>query len=113
MLMHSAALWRLLTAAPVQTFSNAAGGCSHGTAMVRERVGHFGKAYDVKTPDDNIDLYGKWASTYDQDLASYGYKAPAVVVAEFRKHFRDLGGKVLDAGANTCSPTLTGTGFRT
>ena len=66
--------------------------------MVRERVGHFGKAYDVKTPEDNKQLYGAWAETYDADIASYGYEAPAAVVADLRQYFDDLSGRVLDAG---------------
>ena len=73
--------------------------------MPKERVGHMGKAYDVKTPKDSQDLYREWASTYDHDLIhNYGYVAPSRVISEFHHHLTSSSHPtktILDAGCGT------------
>ncbi|SFR56329.1 class I SAM-dependent DNA methyltransferase [Litoreibacter janthinus] len=57
-------------------------------------------AYALETPDDNRQLYGKWAETYDQSFAQQmDYQLPAHVA----RVFAELGGvgPVLDVGAGT------------
>lgn len=57
-------------------------------------------AYALKTPDDNRQLYGEWADTYDQSFAqNMDYQLPVHVA----RAFAELGGAgpVLDVGAGT------------
>ena len=57
-------------------------------------------AYDLKTPDDNIELYSVWAETYDNDfIDDMQYKLHFAVAEEFVLN----GGKglILDVGAGT------------
>lgn len=56
----------------------------------------------MKTPEDNKQLHGTWAATYDADLGSHGYEVPAAVVADLRQYFDDKHGRVLDAGVVVC-----------
>ena len=57
-------------------------------------------AYDLKSPDDNVELYSAWAETYDNDFIEYmQYKLHFSVAEEFVLN----GGKglILDVGAGT------------
>ena len=57
-------------------------------------------AYDLKSPDDNIELYSAWAKTYDNDfIDEMQYKLHFAVADEFVLN----GGKglILDVGAGT------------
>lgn len=59
------------------------------------------KAYALKTPDDNIELYRDWAATYDSDFAEdTGYQLPHHV-ARFFIEYGDPSAPVLDVGAGT------------
>ena len=57
-------------------------------------------AYDLKSPDDNVELYSAWAETYDNDfIKDMQYKLHFSVAEEFVLN----GGKglILDVGAGT------------
>ena len=57
-------------------------------------------AYDLKSPDDNVELYSAWAATYDNDfIENMQYKLHFAVAEEFVLN----GGKglILDVGAGT------------
>jgi len=57
-------------------------------------------AYALETPEDNLQLYGEWAETYDQNFAQdMDYLLPDHVA----QAFAELGGigPVLDVGAGT------------
>ena len=57
-------------------------------------------AYDLKSPDDNVELYSAWAETYDNDfIEDMQYKLHFYVAEEFVLN----GGKglILDVGAGT------------
>ena len=57
-------------------------------------------AYDLKSPDDNVELYSAWAETYDNDfIEDMQYKLHFSVAEEFVLN----GGKglILDVGAGT------------
>ena len=57
-------------------------------------------AYDLKSPDDNVELYSAWAETYDNDfIEDMQYKLHFYVAEEFVSN----GGKglILDVGAGT------------
>ena len=57
-------------------------------------------AYDLKSPDDNVELYSAWAETYDNDfIEDMQYKLHFFVAEEFVLN----GGKglILDVGAGT------------
>ncbi len=57
-------------------------------------------AYDLKSPDDNIELYSVWAETYDNDFVEdMQYKLHFAVAEEFVLHGGN--GLVLDVGAGT------------
>ena len=57
-------------------------------------------AYDLKSPDDNIELYSVWAETYDNDFVEdMQYKLHFAVAEEFVLNGGN--GLVLDVGAGT------------
>ena len=57
-------------------------------------------AYDLKSPDDNVELYSAWAETYDNDFIEHmQYRLHLCVAEEF---FLNGGnGLILDVGAGT------------
>lgn len=58
-------------------------------------------AYSLETPDDNRDLYAKWASSYDDDfIVSHGYIYNEGV-AELFARYASPGGSILDVGCGT------------
>lgn len=58
-------------------------------------------AYSLKTPQDSIDLYGDWATTYDEDFAAANdYRYPLMIAELFAERF-DANTAVLDVGAGT------------
>ena len=57
-------------------------------------------AYDLKSPDDNIELYSAWAGTYDNDfIYEMQYKLHFSVAEEFVLNGGN--GLILDVGAGT------------
>jgi ubiquinone/menaquinone biosynthesis C-methylase UbiE len=57
-------------------------------------------AYDLKSPDDNVELYSAWAETYDNDfIEDMQYKLHFSVAEEFV--FNGGKGLILDVGAGT------------
>lgn len=58
-------------------------------------------AYSVETPEDNKQLYAKWAQSYDDDfLVSHGYVYNEGV-AELFARYASPGGAILDVGCGT------------
>ena len=44
-------------------------------------------AYSLKTPEDSINLYKTWASTYDDDFAKQNdYRSPIEIAKYFEKY---------------------------
>jgi predicted TPR repeat methyltransferase len=68
------------------------------------------RAYAVETPDEVRELYGDWATSYDDDLLGEDleYVAPVEAVAIFARHAGDRSAKVLDVG---CGTGLAAAGF--
>ncbi len=59
-------------------------------------------AYSLKTPDDSIKLYKKWAQTYDKDFAiSSNYISPQKISNFFLEHSKATDTPILDVGAGT------------
>lgn len=59
-------------------------------------------AYAVKSPADNVKLYGQWASTYDTDLTErIGYEGYLRVAEAFLSQHSRIDGAVLDVGCGT------------
>jgi len=59
-------------------------------------------AYSVKTPEDNVDLYARWADTYESGfVADEGYVYHQGVAAVFLEHFISTNGPILDVGCGT------------
>ena len=57
-------------------------------------------AYDLKSPDDNVELYSAWAETYDNDfIEDMQYKLHFFVAEEFVLNGGN--GLILDVGAGT------------
>ena len=72
-----------------------------GNRILAEDGPDLEKAYSLKSPDDNIALYEKWAGTYDQDFAQrMDYQLPRHVADYFKRH-KSMNGAVLDVGAGT------------
>lgn len=58
-------------------------------------------AYSLKTPEDNKNLYAKWAATYESDfVANQGYQHPKVIAELFDIHLPELK-TVIDIGTGT------------
>ena len=59
-------------------------------------------AYSVKTPEDNVDLYARWADTYESGfVADEGYVYHHGVATVFLEHFISTNGPILDVGCGT------------
>ena len=59
-------------------------------------------AYSLKTPEDSINLYKTWASTYDDDFAKQNdYRSPIEIAKYFEKYSNDENTPILDVGAGT------------
>ncbi len=62
----------------------------------------LGDAYALETPQDSIDLYAKWAETYDETFAKENdYNAPDIIAQIYAERSRDKSAPVLDIGAGT------------
>ena len=69
--------------------------------MIEKKIG-YDDAYSLKTPEDSIKLYKKWAKTYDQDFAlNSNYLSPNKICNYFNKHARSTDIPILDVGAGT------------
>ncbi len=69
--------------------------------MTSQHAGHLGHVYDAKKPEEVAALYDNWASTYDAEMAKFGYRHPAICVALLARHLPRGSTPVLDAGAGT------------
>ena len=59
-------------------------------------------AYSIKTPEDSINLYRSWASTYDSDFAKQNdYRSPIEIGKYFDKYSNHKDTPILDVGAGT------------
>lgn len=63
-------------------------------------------------PTEIRSLYDEWASGYDDDLAAWGYEAPAVAAELLAKH-ASAGAQIIDVGCGTglVGRALAATGF--
>ncbi len=66
-----------------------------------ERAALLKAAYAVKSPDDNRELYAKWAATYEQFLDDNRYVYARQVAEIFAGRSSVEGEPVLDAGCGT------------
>ena len=52
--------------------------------MSEKKIG-YNEAYSLKTPEDSIKLYKKWAQTYDKDFAlNSNYLSPIKISSFFQ-----------------------------
>ena len=59
-------------------------------------------AYSLVTPEDSINLYQTWASTYDSDFARQNdYRSPFEIAKYFDKYSNNNDTPILDVGAGT------------
>ena len=59
-------------------------------------------AYLIKTPEDSINLYRSWASTYDSDFAKQNdYRSPLEIANYYDKYSNNEDTPILDVGAGT------------
>jgi predicted TPR repeat methyltransferase len=59
-------------------------------------------AYSIKTPEDSINLYRSWASSYDSDFAKQNdYRSPLEITKYFDKYSNNKDTPILDVGAGT------------
>ncbi len=63
--------------------------------------GFLGAVYDAKGVDAVAELYDKWASTYDAEMAAAGYRHPSIALALLARHLPKGAAPLLDAGAGT------------
>lgn len=78
--------------------------------MSKKQQLHIDDAYAVKSPADNVRLYGQWASTYDTDLIDrIGYVVYLRVAETLLSQRSQIDGAVLDVG---CGTGLVGASLR-
>ena len=59
-------------------------------------------AYSIKTPEDSINLYRSWSSSYDSDFAKQNdYRSPIEIAKYFDKYSNHKDTPILDVGAGT------------
>lgn len=69
--------------------------------MSEKKLG-YNEAYSLKTPEDSIKLYKKWAETYDKDFAiNSKYISPKKISIFFNKYSSKSDTPILDVGAGT------------
>ncbi len=69
--------------------------------MVLKKI-NLDDAYSLKTPEDSINLYKKWAQTYDKDFAENSdYLSPSKISDFFIQHSKNTDTPILDVGAGT------------
>ena len=69
--------------------------------MSKKNIG-YDEAYSVKTPEDSIKLYKKWAKTFDKDFAlNSNYVSHIKISSFFKKYARNTDAPILDVGAGT------------
>ena len=69
--------------------------------MSEKKIG-YDDAYSLKTPEDSIKLYKKWAKTYDKDFAlNSNYLSPKKICSFFNKFAKNYDTPILDIGAGT------------
>ena len=69
--------------------------------MVEKKI-KLNDAYSLKTPEDSIKLYKKWAQTYDKDFAlNNNYLSPKKISDYFNKYSKNTDTPILDVGAGT------------
>ena len=69
--------------------------------MSEKKLG-YNEAYSLKTPEDSIKLYKKWAETYDKDFATNSkYISPQKISIFFNKYSNKSDTPILDVGAGT------------
>tara|TARA_Y100001970_G_scaffold37520_1_gene46384 strand:- start:114 stop:749 length:636 start_codon:yes stop_codon:yes gene_type:complete len=69
--------------------------------MVEKKI-KLNDAYSLKTPNDSIQLYKKWAQTYDKDFAlNNNYLSPKKISNYYNKYSRNTDTPILDVGAGT------------
>ncbi len=58
--------------------------------------------YSIKTPEDSINLYRGWASSYDSDFAKQNdYRSPIEIANYYDKYSNNEDTPILDVGAGT------------
>ena len=69
--------------------------------MPEKKIG-YDEAYSLKTPEDSVKLYKKWAQTYDKEFAlNSNYLSPKKISSFFNKYARKADTPILDVGAGT------------
>ena len=69
--------------------------------MSKNKLG-YDEAYSLKSPEDSIKLYKKWAQTYDQNFAlNSNYLSPIKISSFFNKYAKNTDTPILDVGAGT------------
>ena len=69
--------------------------------MIEKKI-KLNDAYSLKTPEDSIKLYKKWAQTYDEDFAlNSNYQSPKKISDFFTEYSKNMDTPILDVGAGT------------
>ncbi|MGI9400690.1 MAG: class I SAM-dependent DNA methyltransferase [Rhizobiaceae bacterium] len=67
----------------------------------KKHSGFLGSVYNAGDPDEIAKLYDGWANSYDEEMASAGYRHPSICVALLARHLPGGAEPLLDAGAGT------------
>lgn len=68
--------------------------------MQTEKVS-LAEAFREKSPDEARQLYDDWATSYERDNLSKGYRTPWMAAAYAARHLKEGAGPILDVGCGT------------
>ena len=51
-----------------------------------DHEGELGRVYAASSPQDIGEIYDRWSATYDDYMATVGYRHPAICVALLARH---------------------------
>ena len=68
---------------------------------ISESRRRLAQAYSIQDERQLVEQYDAWASDYDADLASCGYRMPPVIAGLVVRRLPDLKAPILDAGSGT------------
>lgn len=63
--------------------------------------GHLGGAYEAASAEEIARVYNDWADSYEAQMASSGYRHPAICLALLARYLPRGSEPILDAGAGT------------
>lgn len=70
--------------------------------MAEKKKRYFDSAYNLKTTDETVAHYAKWAEVYDEEIGNEkGYRQPQRCAVALKAYLSNQSAKILDVGCGT------------